>query len=461
MGSAHMRHFTILIGNETQGPLTEDALIAMIADGSVGADTPCAPEGSTEWVPLSDYFNFGSKLKVKQGKQLSTEAEQEAATTRINPDLRKKLLVYGLADAATVDGFTQTQATVAVSTKEATLRTQLRRHSTAKATSFLLAVPLAIFAGFLIPPFPAALGMLAATRIFETGSAKTELMSCRQSIKQMRLSVQNIEAVEFEKPRGGIPFESAMANRLVILPESSFALNAQFGQSRINDDVTKAGGRLGQDRLVRLLKEIPSGRTLELLRASEQSLLHPLAGPQNWANFRATDGPELEKLIMGATLRTAPIGKDNTFTFEMIEPINSSMSSMVVIQLSINGQKAFASWGANCFDQTDWRAEPLPSAFFLARERYIVKTKVTVGGKALAASVTTRYHKFNVTRVSPTWRYLGVARMGDKDTIYLLVDEKRFASAQINEVVDQSKMATAQCFTEPVESPTPPRLEAL
>jgi hypothetical protein len=70
--------------------------------------------------------------------------------------------LYGLplADAATVDGFTQTQATVAVSTKEAALRTQLRRHRTAKATSFLMAVPLAIFAGFLIPPFPAALGML-------------------------------------------------------------------------------------------------------------------------------------------------------------------------------------------------------------------------------------------------------------------------------------------------------------
>lgn len=456
-----MRHFTILIGNETRGPLTEEALIAMIAEGAVNADTPCAPEGTAEWVPLSSHFNFGSKLKVNRGKQLSTEAEQETAAARIDPDLRKKLLIYGLADSASVDGFTQVQAVTAVGAKEAVLRAQLRRHSLAKTVSFFLAIPLAILAGLLVPPFPAALGMLASTGIFENGSAKADLRNCRLTIKEMRMSVRKIKDLNFEKPQGGIPMESAMANRLTIPQESSFFLNAKFSLSRINDGVTRAGGKLGQERTAHLLKEMPSGRTMELLRASEQSLLNPLVGPQNWANFRATDGIELEKLIMGATLRTAPIGKDNAFTFEMIAPINTSMSSQVVIALSINGRKGFASWGAPCFDQTDWRAEPLSPSFFLAREQYVVQKMLTVGGKTLVADVTTPYHRFNVTRVSPTWRYLAVARKEDKDAIYLLVDEKRFATAKVGEVVDQTQMGAVQCFAEPAESPNPPRLETL
>ena len=41
MDSARMRHFSLLIGNETRGPLTEDEVLAMISQGALTADTPC------------------------------------------------------------------------------------------------------------------------------------------------------------------------------------------------------------------------------------------------------------------------------------------------------------------------------------------------------------------------------------------------------------------------------------
>ena len=455
-----MRHFTILIGNETQGPLTEDALLAMIADGTVNADTRCAPVGTTEWVPLSAHFNFGSKLKVNLGKQVSTEAENAAATTRIDPDLRKKLLIYGLADSATVDGFTQIQATTAVSAKERLLSSQIRAHRMAKIATFVLAVPLAFAAGLFAPFVPTALGLLVSSGVHEEGSAKADLARCYQEIKQMRASVSKVEALVFEKPQGGTPLSDVLLNRLKVPPENSFFLKAKFGDSRVREAVTRAGGKFGKDRKVHLLKEMPSARTLELLKVSEQTLLTPLSGPQNWANFYANDGRELERLIQQATLKTEPAAKDGSFDFLMIQPINTSMSTQVVIELSINGHKAFASWSATAFDQGDWQAEPLPPPYFVTREEYLVTKKITTGDKPLKAVIGTKYRRFEIRRTSPTWRYLAIARKDDSDTLFLQVDEARFATAKIGDKLDLAKEQASQCFIEPAESPTPNGLES-
>lgn len=459
MDSSRMRHFTILIDNETRGPLTEDALIAMIAAGSVHADTPCAPEGSTEWVPLSAHFNFGSKLKVKLGKQVSTGAEQEAAATRIDPDLRKKLLIYGLADAATVDGFTQAQAVAAIGAKEGPLKAQLRKHRVVALTSFVIAIPVAFVAGLFGPLVPTALGLLASTGIHEDGSAKADLTACHEQIVRMRTAIRKIESVAFEEPRGGSLLADILPNRLKVVPENSFFLKAKFADTRVREAVTRAGGQFGKDRRVHLLKEMPAARTLELLKASEQALLSPLVGPQNWANFYANDGRELERLILQATLKTGPVAKDGSFELSMIPPINTSMSMQVVVELSINGRKAFASWGAACFDQADWQAEPLPPAYFIPREEYLVTKKIVVGGKTLSAVVTTPYRRFETKRTSPTWRYLAVARNDDADTLFLQVDEARFASAKAGDKLDLAQAASLRCFAEPAESPTPAGLE--
>ena len=455
-----MRHFTILIGNETRGPLTEDALMAMIADGTVNADTRCAPVGATEWVPLSAHFNFGSKLKVNLGKPVSTEAEQAAATTRIDPDLRKKLLIYGLADSATVDGFTQIQATTAVSAKERLLRSQLRSHRITKVATFVLAVPLAFAAGLFAPLVPTALGLLASSAVHEAGSAKADLIGCRHEINRMRTSMRKVETLVFDKPQGGALLSDILPNRLRIPPEKSFFLKATYGDARIREGVTRAGGQFGKDRKVHLLKEMPAARTLELLKASEQALLTPLTGPQNWANFYANDGRELERLILQATLKTEPVAKDGSFELSMIPPINTSMSTQVVVELSINGHKAFASWGASCFDQGDWLAEPLPAPYFVAREEYLVTKKTTVGGKPLKAVITTPYRRFESRRTSPTWRYLAIARKDDSDVLFVLADEGRFAAAKVGDKLILAKEQASLCFTEPAESPIPNGLES-
>jgi hypothetical protein len=460
MNSARMRHFTILIGNETRGPLTEESLMAMIADGTVNADTRCAPVGATEWVPLSAHFNFGSKLKVNLGKQVSTEAEQAAATTRIDPDLRKKLLIYGLADSATVDSFTQVQAATAVRAKERLLSSQIRSHRIAKAAAFMVAVPLAFAAGLFAPFIPAALGLIVSSAIHEEGAAKAALAGCHQEIKQMRVSVRKIEAIAFDPPLGGSLVGDAMANRLRIAPEKSFVLKGRFGSEQLSKNFSLNGSPLRREgRRVHLLKEMPSGTLLELLDKSEESLRNPIGtGENDWPAFDRSKGKELEKLVRSATLATTPAHPQGHFSLEFIPPINESMARQLVIEIPARGSKLFATYSSRVLEQVEWLAEPLPQSQYIAREEYQVTKKIAVGGKKLTATITTPYRRFIISRTSPTWHYVAVARKEDKDVLHVLVSEPQFNSTHEGQLFDHAKYATLRCFTEPVESQNPPGL---
>ena len=457
MGSAHMRHFTILIGNETQGPLTEDTLIAMIADGSVGADTPCAPVGTTEWVPLSEHFNFGGKLKLKLTKHVATEKEDQTSAVRINPDLRVKLLIYGLADSVTVDGFTQIQAATAVSAKERLLSFQIRAHRMAKVATFVLAVPLAFAAGLFAPFVPAALGLLVSSGVHEQGSAKADLARCYQEIKQMRASLRKIESITFDPPLGGSPVGDAVANRLRIAQERSFLLKGRFGAETLSRNfASKGGSPLGnKGRRVHLLKEMPSGSLLELLDKSEESLINPI---KDWSAFDGSKGKELEKLVRSATLATTTAHPQGHFSFENIPPINETMARQLVFEIPARDSKLFATYSSKVLEQIDWLAEPLPQSQYIAREEYLVTRKVVVGGRKLTGTITTPYRRFIVSRTSPTWHYIAIARKEDKDVLHVLVSEPQFDSTLEGELFDHTKYAMLRCFTEPVESQNPPGL---
>ena len=458
MGSAHMRHFTILIGNETQGPLTEDALIAMIADGSVGADTPCAPEGSTEWVPLSEHFNFGGKLKLKLTKHVATEKEDQTSAVRINPDLRVKLLIYGLADSATVDGFTQVQAATAVSAKERMLSFQIRAHRMAKVATFVLAVPLAFAAGLFAPLVPAALGLLVSSGVHEQGSAKADLARCYKEIKQMRTDLRKIESITFDPPLGGSLIGDAVANRLRIAQQRSFLLKGRFGAEQLSRKFASPGSPLKRDaRRVHLLKEMPSGSLLELLDKSEESLGDPI---NKWPAFDKSKGKELEKLVQSATLATTTAHSQGHFSFENIPPINETMARQLVVEIPTKDSKLFATYSSKVLEQlvSEWLAEPLPQSQYIAREEYRVIKKIAVGGRKLTATITTPYRRFIVSRTSPTWHYIAIARKEDKDVLHVLVSEPQFDSTHDGELFDHTKYVMLRCFTEPVESQNPPGL---
>jgi hypothetical protein len=466
MNLARMRHFFLQIDNESHGPLTEEEITPLIADGTVGAETPCAPVGSTEWVPLSTHFSFGSRLKVKRGTQIATEAESDTAATRIDPDLRKKLLIYGLADAATVDGFTQTQAVAAVKSREGILKAQCQRHNIAKTVSFLVLIPLAAMAGLYAPWVETALCVLTSKAVPEIGSAKVELVGCHQSIKQLRWNLNKIKSLVFAPPFGGTSVGEAVVNRLRIDQEKSFFLKGRFGSEELSQKFARKGSPLRRDnRQVHLLKEMPSGRLLELLDASEASLKSPVGESQDgWPVFEKNYGKEIARLVKDATRVSSAAGSNGGFEFESIPPINQSMSRQLVVEIPARGSMVFATYTSTALDQPPlgWLAEPMPQSLYVAKEEYFVVKKVAVGGQTLKATITTRYHSFNVTRVSPIWRFIAIARKEDKDAVFVLIEEKdieTFEDAMKDDKFDHAKLASLRCFMEPVESPVPAGLD--
>lgn len=179
-----MRHFNLLLGQEIRGPLTETEIEAMIAGGMVNAETPCAPVGAQAWLPLSHFFPSRPSLKVRWNKPVSTAAEEELAAVRIDPETRKKLIAYGLADAVTVEALTQVQAEQAIALKEAGVRGELSRHRLIAGVAFALGLLLGAQAGLAENPASAQLSKLVGFFIKEQGNAKDSLHMLRGSLRE-------------------------------------------------------------------------------------------------------------------------------------------------------------------------------------------------------------------------------------------------------------------------------------
>ena len=179
-----MRHFNLLLGQEIRGPLTEAEIEAMIAAGTVTAETPCAPVGAPAWSPLSQFFPFRPGLKVRWNKPVSTDAEEALAAVRIDPGTRKQLIAYGLADAVTVEALTQAQAEQAIGLKETGIRGELRRHRAAAGLALALGLFLGLQAGLAENPASAQLGRLVGFFIKEPGNSKDSLHMLRGTLRE-------------------------------------------------------------------------------------------------------------------------------------------------------------------------------------------------------------------------------------------------------------------------------------
>lgn len=147
-----MRHFHLQQGPETSAALSEAEVAALLASGEVTADQPCRLAGEDAWRTVADFFPSGSGLKVRTAKPPASAAEQISAANRIDEPTRRRLLAYGLADAVNIDGFTQSQAVVAIVRKEAETRSAWRVHRAIQAGAFLGLLVLGAFVGATTNP---------------------------------------------------------------------------------------------------------------------------------------------------------------------------------------------------------------------------------------------------------------------------------------------------------------------
>lgn len=280
-----MRTFSLLIGDETRGPLTEDEITTMIAEGALAADTLCMPEGARDWVRLSDHFKFGGPLKLKRSKHVSNEAEEELAAARLDPDTRRRLLLYRLAEPASIDSFTQVQAMLALADHEKKLAATNRLHRIVGLTALVAMTAGGAVLGLSRGLGGDALAYCGGLFMKEEVNARTSLLTVRGEIAQFAELRTRAERAVFEKPPGGSPGFNVIASRLRIDPYASFTLRGQVDTAPLTRKIAVWGLRLDADRRVYVLRDAPSPKSAELLSAQSAILDEVLSPALDEAGF--------------------------------------------------------------------------------------------------------------------------------------------------------------------------------
>lgn len=140
-----MKEIVLLIDGQTVGPFPAENVEARFASGEFPADTPCAEPGADAWSTLGEMFPAKKPIGVRVARKTrEEEAEMKAATSeKLDPDVRKKLLLYNLADAITVDKFTPAQADAAIRIHEDALKKGKKLKIAVCAGGFVLSVAVA------------------------------------------------------------------------------------------------------------------------------------------------------------------------------------------------------------------------------------------------------------------------------------------------------------------------------
>lgn len=223
-----MRQFALYIDDEVKGPFSEYEVQDMIHAGKATAETLCAPAGSQDWEPLSNHFSFGSNLKLtrRTTEKPANAAETEPALPRLDHDVRRRLLMYGLADAASVDQISPAQAEVLIRETESRIRRQLLVR---KASTYLsLAAGAAgAWIGLAAPASVETLGSIADSLVKQDAKATGRWeMLCRRA-RDFEAGVATATQAEFGVPPGGMSAGPILLSRLQVSEETAYNVSTR------------------------------------------------------------------------------------------------------------------------------------------------------------------------------------------------------------------------------------------
>ena len=284
-----MRHFALFIDNEVRGPLSEYEVQDLINAGTVHADTQCAPAGSTEWEPLGNHFTFGSSIKLTK-KVEKSEAEAEVDASRLDVDVRRKLLMYGLADSATVDQISQAQAEIVLGGHEADLRAKISVHRTVGLSAFFVALALASFVGAATDLGGALLGKAAAKFAKDDPKAPDNQKRFDSDVKRFEELQAQVQLANFQRPTGGQLLRPVLLNRLRIPENQGFKVSGAVDTSPLANLLTKWNIKLDEGiKVYALGTAMPTDIQQKVAEQATvlDTVLSPMLDDASFEKFRA------------------------------------------------------------------------------------------------------------------------------------------------------------------------------
>jgi len=274
-----MRLFTLYIDNEVRGPHTEIEIQELINLGTVAADTPCMPEGATEWLAASQFFTFAAKIKLS--KRLETSEEEIALeANRLNPDDRRKLMMYGLADAATVDQVNQTQATTILAQHENNLKQIIKRNKIIVGTLFALTLLSTVLFGLFTDIGGALVGKVVGQFIKDDPKLTDSTRRFSNETKRFEeLRTESQNAV-FAKPTGGQSIQPTLNARLKIPATTGYTVTGKIDLKPLNEMLKRWGIKPDSEIKVYLLpSEAPAEVSQKITDQADvlETILAPVA----------------------------------------------------------------------------------------------------------------------------------------------------------------------------------------
>jgi len=292
-----MRQFALFIENEVKGPHTEYEIQDMISAGQVGPDTLCAPAGSEAWEPLSAHFAFGSGLKLARREVAAdADATTEPSLPRLDPDVRRRMLVYGLADAATVDQVSSAQADTLIAQTESRIRRLLATWKIAAAAG-LAAGAAGGWLALSAPMAQEALGKVADTAAVDDPASLRRWGRAQDEARRFAKGSTDALAAPFAAPEGGVDATATLLGRLVVDEERAHIVTGRVIPSAeaLVAPLAAHGISLGESvAVLRFAADIPEAQLALATRqaATLALVLSPLMDQSGFAK-------ELEAVLAG------------------------------------------------------------------------------------------------------------------------------------------------------------------
>jgi hypothetical protein len=285
-----MRQFAVFLDNAVKGPLTEYEIQDLIHSGQVTPETPCAPVGTEQWEPLSQHFTFGSGLKLARRQAETTEGEEAVPDTpRLDTDLRRRLLSYGIANATTVDEISPAQAAVLIAQTEARIRAQikLRRIAAVALLGVGIAGGHAVLGNDVVIQ---TLGVVADTAaIDDPATIKRWNRVLDEARRHEKLAVEALNA-PFPPPTGGTESLPILLSRLKVNEAKAYQLSTTIRPSpeKLVAPLESLGINLGDKVAVAVFAEdIPAAQLLAAQAQAETLalILSPVSDEGQYARL--------------------------------------------------------------------------------------------------------------------------------------------------------------------------------
>lgn len=231
-----MKEYSLFIDDAVSGPLPQAEIEAKIKRGELPADVMIAAPGDAEWRPAKEVLNIRPSVRLSRKSAEEEKRLREARKEELDSEVRRKLMLYDLADATSVDKFSPKEAAAAIAAYE-------RKQANVKYTKISIGIgAFALTFGAVFFTLDnvrlsgnnrSLLAPITEMMVEPSGELTAQIRSTAKDIEALDKLREEINALEFKMPAGGRSPEREFIKRVYIPKDESNFISGKVDASPI------------------------------------------------------------------------------------------------------------------------------------------------------------------------------------------------------------------------------------